>query len=178
MLTNYLRRGVLALAVSGLVAGAQTPQSAGSDPLQPLHFLEGTWQAHGAAPNGTSADGSYAFRRELGGHVLARHSRTAACKGPSDFDCEHGDLLYVYADAPGQPLKAIYFDSEGHVIHYNVTTPDPNTVMFLSEAGDGGPQFRLMYTLKDGVMSGKFGMRMPGASDWRSYLEWSGPKGS
>jgi hypothetical protein len=28
--------------------------------------------------------------------------------------------------------------------------------------------------LKDGVMSGKFQMRMPGQADFKSYLEWTG----
>jgi len=111
----------------------------------------------------------------LEGHVLARHSRTdAGCKGPENYDCEHGDLLYVYEEAPGQPLKAIYFDNEGHVIHYEVSTPAPGTVVFLSEPSRPGPQFRLAYELKDSVMSGRFQMRMPGQTEWRSYLEWSG----
>jgi hypothetical protein len=39
----------------------------------------------------------------------------------------------------------MYFDNEGHVIHYNVSTPDATTVVFLSDASGAGPQFRLMY---------------------------------
>jgi len=98
------------------------------------------------------------------------------CKGPATFDCEHGDLLYIFQEAPGQPLKAIYFDNEGHVIHYNVTTPDPTTAVFASDSSQPGPQFRLTYELKAANMSGKFQMRMPGQPDWKSYLEWSGTK--
>lgn len=112
----------------------------------------------------------------MGGHILARHSKTADCKGPSSFDCEHGDLLYVYAEGPGQPLQAIYFDNEGHVIHYSVSTPKPHTAVFLTDSGQPGSQFQLVYTLDDGVMAGKFQMRMPGQADWKSYLEWSGGK--
>jgi hypothetical protein len=33
-----------------------------------------------------------------------------------------GDLLYVYPDAIAKSYKAIYFDNEGHVIHYEVST--------------------------------------------------------
>ena len=77
---------------------------------------------------------------------------------------------------PGQPLKAIYFDNEGHVIHYNVTNPTPTTAVFLSDAAQPGPQFRLTYELKGESMSGKFQMKMPNQPDWKSYLEWSGPK--
>jgi hypothetical protein len=84
--------------------------------------------------------------------------------------------LYVYVDSPGQALKAIYFDSEGQVIHYDVSTPDPATAVFLSDASVPGPQFQLIYTLKDSIMSGKFQIRMSGQAEWRSYLEWSGAK--
>ena len=84
-------------------------------------------------------------------------------------------MLYVYEDAPGQALKAIYFDNEGHVIHYNVSTPAAGKVEFLSEASQG-PQFRLTYELIGPLMTGKFQMRMPGQTEWKSYLEWSGTK--
>jgi len=154
---------------------AAKPSSAPTDPLTPLSFLEGNWEAKGQG-GGASANGSYSFQRELGGHVLARHSRTADCKGPASFDCEHGDLLYVYTDGPGQPLKAIYFDSEGHVIHYAVSTPNATTVVFLSDAAQPGPQFQLVYMRQDAIMAGKFQMKMPGQPDWKSYLEWSGAR--
>ena len=51
-------------------------------------------------------------------------------------------------------------------------------MVFLSEASQPGPQFRLTYDLKGGVMQGKFQVRMPGGLEWRSYLEWSGGKKS
>ena len=157
-------------------APAATPAATPADPWASLAFLQGTWDAKAEGNAGAAASGSYTFRMELGNHILARHSATADCKGPSTFDCEHGDLLYVFQDGPGAALKAIYFDNEGHVIHYDVTTPSPATVEFLSEASRPGPQFRLTYELKGGIMSGKFQMHMPGQTEWRSYLEWSGAK--
>lgn len=173
MLTTIVRRALTGIALSGMALVAQAPTHAGTDPLQPLHFLEGKWAAHGSG-QGATTDGSYTFQRELGGHVLARHSRSTACKAPADFDCEHGDLLYVYTDGPGQSLKAIYFDSEGHSIHYDVTTPEPSKALFLSEPSGGGPQFRLTYALSGGVMKGSFEMQMPGQAAWTPYLTWSG----
>jgi hypothetical protein len=156
---------------------AAQPAAPATDVWKPLAFLEGTWDAKTAADSGVASAGTYTFRTELGGHILARHSTSAAgCKGPASFDCDHGDLLYVYRDMPGVPLKAIYFDNEGHVIHYDVSTPDATTAMFLSDASQPGPQFRLVYALKGGVMSGKFQVRMPGQVEWTSYLEWSGAK--
>jgi hypothetical protein len=142
------------------------------DPFAGLGFLQGTWNAKGSG-QGAVASGTYTFQLELGGHVLARHTTSKdSCKGPATFDCEHGDLLYVYPEGAG--LKAIYFDNEGHTLHYDVTTPDATTAVFLSDASQPGPQFQLMYSLKGGIMAGKFQMRMPGGGDWRSYLEWSG----
>ena len=40
--------------------------------------------------------------------MLVRRSDSAAYKGPADFDCEHGNVLYVYQEAENQlarPLK-------------------------------------------------------------------------
>ncbi len=166
---------VFAVIAAG-VLNAQTP-SKGKGQWSALSFLEGTWEAitEGGAAK-ASAAGTYSFKRELGGHILARHSSADRCKGPTDFDCDHGDLLYVYEDGPGQPLRAIYFDNEGHVIHYGVSAPTPTSVIFISDEGAPGPRFRLVYELKDSVMSGKFQMQMPGKADWMSYLEWSGKK--
>jgi hypothetical protein len=152
--------------------------SATTDPWKALAFLEGTWDAHtqgGAAQ--AQGSGTYSFASELKHHVLVRRSGdSAGCKGPASFDCEHSDVLYVYQEAQNQPLKAIYFDNEGHVIHYAVSTPDSTTAVFISEVSPSGPQFQLVYELKNTVMSGKFQMRMPGQVEWKSYLEWSGAK--
>lgn len=165
---KYIGALVLLSAVS-LCAQADHPA------LKPLAFLEGTWEAKTQQASSTAtAAGDYTFAKELGGHILSRHSATANCKGPASYDCDHRDLLYVYPDGPA--LKAIYFDNEGHVIHYNVSTPVPNSVVFLSDPSIPGPQFRLTYQLQDAVMSGKFQIRMPGQTEWKSYLEWSGPK--
>lgn len=172
---DSMKTALLSLLLCTASLNAQSSKPA-PKPFQSLAFLQGTWEAKAQGDTGAAANGSYTFRLELRDHVLARHSYTADCKGPADYDCEHGDMLYVYADAPGQPLKAIYFDNEGHVIHYDVSTPDPTTAVFLSDSSRPGPQFRLVYSLKGSVMSGAFQMRMPGQAEWRSYLEWSGVK--
>ena len=174
-----IKRVVASLLLYGASISAQNPSAASSagDPWKSLQFLVGTWEAKtqgGSA--GAASSGTYTFQLELRSHVLARHSINSGCKGPADFDCEHGDLLYVYEEPVGRALKAIYFDNEGHVINYEVTTPAPNTAILLSPASQPGPQFRLVYELKGRVMLGKFQMRMPGQSDFKSYLEWSGER--
>jgi hypothetical protein len=170
-----MRRAILAAV---LFAGCLRGQNETQLPVRSfddLKFLEGTWEAKtqgGGA--GASSSGTYAFRKELGGHILARHSSADGCKGPSDFDCDHNDLLYVFQDAPGQPLKAIYFDNEGHAIHYDVLAASAAEAVFLSDPSVPGPRFRLVYALREGVMSGRFQMQLPGQAEWKSYLEWSG----
>lgn len=166
--------GFLLLMAAPLAA--QTVPSSAPNPWKALSFLEGTWEAK-TQSGPAAASGSYTFQLELDKHILARHSTTdPGCKGPASYDCAHGDLLYVYEDAPGQQLKAIYFDNEGHVLHYNVSTPDATTAVFLTDPAASGPQFKLVYELKGQVMTGKFQMKMPGQADWKSYLEWSGGK--
>ncbi len=169
---------VFSLLVVGMLlvapnAAAQTAPKA--DPWAQLRFLIGTWEAK-TTGGGAQAQGrgTYSFRLELREHVLVRHSSYAACKGPEDFNCEHGDVLYLYPEAPVGALRAIYFDNEGHVIHYAVTVPKPGTVVLESDADRPGPRFRLSYELTGGAMAGKFEMRMPGQADFASYLEWSG----
>ena len=157
-------------------AALQIPDSHAAPPSawDGLRFLEGSWEARtqGGAAN-AQGTGSYSFVPELKHHLLVRRSYGAeGCQGPADFDCEHGDVLFVYEESGA--LKAIYFDNEGHVIHYSVTTPDPATAVFVSAPSAAGPQFQLLYQLKGDVMSGKFQTRTPGQSQWQSYLEWSG----
>jgi len=134
----------------------------------------GNWEAKAAGKTG--ATGSYSFAPDLKGHILVRTSHTTACKSAAGIDCEHTDMLYIYRDPPADAMRAIYFDNEGHVLHYDVTTPTQTSVVFLTDPAQPGPQFRLTYELKDGVMSGKFQAKPPGAADFVSYLEWSGGK--
>lgn len=146
------------------------------NPLDALAFLQGTWNARAEGSNGAAADGFYSFQLELKNHVLARHSHTGNCKGPAEYDCDHSDLLYIYAEPAGQTLKAVYFDSEGHVIHYDVSIPAPDAAVFLSDRSDPGPQFQLTYRLKGANMAGRFETRMPGQGHWQPYLEWNGSR--
>ena len=152
--------GVFALLAVG-TAGAQTPTTAPRPSWKPLEFLIGAWDAKtqgGLA--GASSSGAYSFRLDLREHVLARHSATAGCAAPAAYDCEHADLLYIYPDAGGKSFKAIYFDNEGHVLYYDVSTPSDRLAVFLSDPAAPGPQFRLTYELKGSTMHGKFQMRM------------------
>jgi hypothetical protein len=163
------------LCCASLYAQQTSPAAPNQDSWKPLQFLIGTWEARTQSGSAQAAgSGTYSFQPELRNHILARHSSSTECKGPAAFDCDHGDLLYVYPTAQG--YKAIYFDNEGHVIHYDVTIPHPGTALFLSEPSQSGPRYRLVYELKGSVMVGKFQILLPGQQDFKSYLEWSGER--
>ncbi|HEY4011496.1 MAG TPA: hypothetical protein VGM11_15180 [Acidobacteriaceae bacterium] len=179
---------VLTLALAAVASSsAQTP-AVTTDALAPLDFLLGTWSARtdtGASSAAAQSTGTYTFHRDLNGHALVRSSSSDTCKGPANFDCNHHDQLTIFADpnalaAHKSSLLALYIDSEGHVIYYAISTPDPHTAVFNSQNAPTQPKFRLIYHLEgDGpkaVMTGKFQMAAPGSDDFHSYLEWSGPK--
>jgi hypothetical protein len=169
---------IIAFSIPFVLAyGVKAQSAAAKDPLQPLSFLQGTWEAKTDSNSGVSSVGKYSFELELRNHIMARQSVSKeSCKGPESYDCNHSDLLYIYPGELDQPLQAIYFDNEGHVIKYQISTPTPTTAVFLSDGSQPGPQFRLVYERKGYTMFGKFQMRMPGQSEWKSYLEWSGKK--
>lgn len=170
-ITAFLLATILSIPLA-----AQT-NSSQPDPWKELSFLQGTWEAKTQGEAGIISSGTYTFRMELGDHILARHSNhSGECKGPANFDCHHTDLLYLYQEGTGQALKAIYFDNEGHVIHYTALLPNTSSLELISDPTQQGPQFRLLYELKGTILFGKFQMRMPGQQEWKSYLEWSGPK--
>jgi hypothetical protein len=166
-----MRRLLFLFAFVSVRLAAQAPSSfAGFD------FLLGTWTAttNGQGSAGATSLGTYTFQADLGGTVITRTSSADSCKGPASFDCKHNDLLTVYRDMGDSTPHALYADSEGHVLHYDISFPDAKTVVFLTSAP--GPKFRLMYHLEGGVMTGKFQIEPPGATEFKSYLEWSGTK--
>ena len=98
---------------------------------------------------------------DLQGNVLVRKNVATTPTG------RHEDLMVIYPEAPG--LRAIYFDNEGHVIHYRVTTAESQAV-FTSEEGPG-PRFRLTYRKNgDGTVRIVFEIAPPGG-DFKTYLE-------
>jgi hypothetical protein len=162
-------------AVQLLGQTSETKKETAGDAWKPLQFLVGTWEAETiGGSSGATGSGRYAFRMELKNHVLVRRTIGNECKGPADFNCEHNDIVYIYADSPGGRLKAIFFDNEGHVIHYDVSVPHADCVIFSSDPAAPEPVYRLSYELKGKELFGKFEIRMPGKRDFTPYLEWSG----
>ncbi|MBI3404524.1 MAG: hypothetical protein HY046_03595 [Acidobacteria bacterium] len=170
-------RAVALILISAAYAGtaaSQKPSSApAADPFLALQFLAGEWTGEGGGAEGPGS-GMYSFRREVGGKTLVRrneaHYPAAACRPAID----HEDLMVIYTEGEGQPLKAIYFDTEGHVIRYAVSS-DGRTATFLSEVSAPGPRYRLTYKKVDANrVAGMFEVAPPGKPEaFTKYLEWT-----
>ena len=163
------RIAALAFACVALMPGraAHAQNAAVWDRLQ---MLIGTWPSAGDTQLG-DGEGSASFTRELDGHIVVRRSYAAYKTGPQ-AGTRHDDLMVIYRDAPDAPPRAIYFDSEGHVIRYAVTAPDDSSIVFESDGAEPGPRYRLSYVRKGPALGGKFEIAMPGG-DFKTYLSWT-----
>jgi hypothetical protein len=146
-----------------------------NDPWKPYDFLIGQWAGEGSGEPGKGS-GEFSFAWDLQKKVLVRKSRTdfPASAGRPAFS--HEDLMVVYQGDHNGPRRAIYFDSEGHVINYVATvSDDKQTLTFLSEAAAAVPRFRLTYSKeKEDTVRIKFEMALPGKpDDFKTYLEGS-----
>jgi len=107
-------------------------------------FLLGEWVGEGTGAPG-EATGGFTFNFELDGKVLVRknHADYPATKDKPAYT--HTDLMVMYQEAGVS--KAVYFDNEGHVIHYSVSiSKDQSTLVYVSDPQPSTPRFRLTYT--------------------------------
>jgi hypothetical protein len=165
---------ILTLFVLGTATFAQTPAKPAADPLQKLAFLLGKWEAEGGGEIGTGA-GAFSFDAELDRHIVVRRNYAQYDKGAA-AGTRHDDLLIVYLESPNEGPRAIYFDSEGHVIRYGVTIPKADSVVFESDRSQPGPRYRLSYTMKGAKLEGTFEIADSPAAPYKSYLTWTSVK--
>ena len=145
------------------------PERAQSTPWEKLEFLLGNW-AGSAGQTDTqlgAGEGGFSFDLELNRKIIVRHNHAGYASG-----AQHDDLMVIYLDAPDDTTRAIYFDSEGHVIRYNLTFPTSNKVIFESDGTQAGPRYRLSYWLNGRALDGKFEVAPPG-SEYKTYMSWT-----
>jgi len=125
-------------------------------------FLMGEWVGEGGGEPGQGT-GSFSFKPELEGRILVRKNRSDYPATKDRPAVSHQDLMVVY---PGSPTPhAIYFDNEGHVIHYAADF-QAGGVVFTSEAQASAPRFRLTYTkLAADKVGIRFEIAPPGKPD-------------
>ena len=164
--------GSVALLFLGFHANS-TQTSSPADPWAAYRFLLGEWVGEGEGQPG-QGKGQFSFAEELQGKILVRKNRAeyAASAGRPAFT--HEDLLIVYQEDGAKAQKAIYFDSEGHVVHYTPSTSqDGKALIFLSDARPSAPRYRLTYVnQKAGKATVKFEVAPPGKPEaFKTYLQ-------
>ncbi len=138
-------------------------------------FLMGEWEGEGGGDPG-KGKGGFSFTFDLDKKILVRrnHAEYPATKNKPAF--VHDDLLIVYAEMPGNPASAIYFDNEDHVINYKINfADDGKSIVFVSNTMAGVPRFRLTYTQKESnKVDIKFELAPPGRPEaFSSYIQAS-----
>lgn len=167
---RLLRRSLRAGAIIGLVIGGPVSTTAMAQTPTPwgrLQFLLGTWESKGESQLGAGV-GSTSFALDLQGRIIVRRS-FAEYTPPRP---RHDDLLVLYRDGADSASRAVYFDSEGHVIRYAVSTPGENTLVLQSDGSDAETRYRLTYTRKGSALDGVFEIGAPHAP-YKTYLSWS-----
>lgn len=109
-----------------------------------LEFLIGEWIGEGGGAPG-QGKGSLVFHFELQQQVLLRKNHVDFPATPERPASAHDDLTIIYPDESGD-FRAVYFDNEGHIIHYTVLVPEgSDTVTFTSDPFPSAPRFRNTY---------------------------------
>ena len=128
---------IVIILLYGLVPSAIGQEIHNDKSLAWWKLLQGEWTAQDNASEGVAK-----FYFDLDKNIIVRenHVEFAARNGkPSSV---HDDLMIIY---PSEKFtKAIYFDNEGHVINYSVSS-NADTLTFISERMKGAPVFRLSY---------------------------------
>jgi hypothetical protein len=135
-------------------------------------FLIGEWVGEGGGVPGQGG-GSLVFRFDLQRQVLLRKNHVdfpATSERPA---FTHDDLTVIYPD-PSGGMRAIYFDNEGHVIPYAISST-ADTIVLVSEPEANAPRFRTTYSQREnGTVHTRFEIAPPGAPDaFVIYVEGS-----
>jgi hypothetical protein len=156
---------VVLLLVTVATAQTAAPDTAKQGTWSKLHFLLGSWTAAAKDTPHGEGTGGFSFEPQLNQNIVVRHNHAAYASGT-----KHDDLMIVYVESATP--RAIYFDTEGHVIHYNLTFPAENKAVFESDPSQPGARYRLTYWTEGANLQGKFEVAPPGA-DYKTYLQWT-----
>jgi len=166
--------GIILLCISSFVLAislaAQQPMKASN--WDSWQFLLGEWVGEGGGSGPGQGLGTSTFYLDLQNRVLVRKNQANYPASKDRPAYSHDDLMIIYQQADS--TQAIYFDNEGHVIHYTAAfSEDHNALIFVSEINQSAPRFRLTYTkVKEGTLKIKFEIAPPGKPEaFSQYIE-------
>jgi hypothetical protein len=160
----------IVLFVFAVSLSAQQPMKASN--WDSWQFLLGEWVGEGGGSGPGQGLGTSTFYLDLQDTILVRKNQANYPASKDRPAYSHDDLMIIYQQPDS--TKAIYFDNEGHVIHYTVElSPGHETLTFLSEIIKTAPRFRLTYTkVKEGTLKIKFEIAPPGKPEaFSQYIE-------
>ena len=138
------------------------------------NWLIGDWAGEGSGQPGQGG-GIFSFKTDLDQKILMRKSHSEYPAMGNKPNIVHDDLLIIYPDNSGNPVKAIYFDNEGHTINYTITYSD-KAIVLTSEKIPNIPAFRLIYNqLDDLSVDTKFEISQDGVK-FNTYIEGKSKK--
>jgi len=160
------------LLLSIFCAGEETKLS--KDPWTQWQFLIGEWSAEGGGKPGQATSGGFSFVTQLEGKILVRKSWSDYPATGAKPAYHHEDLMIVYPESAGKPVRAVYFDNEGHVINYGAEfSSDGDLITLVSDPIASQPRFRLSYKKGQAdAVSVKFEIAPPGKPEaFSTYVE-------
>jgi hypothetical protein len=132
-------------------------------------WLTGEWIGEGSGQPGQGG-GTFTFSVDLDKNVIIRKSHSEYPAAENKPAVVHDDLMIIYNDDKENLNKAIYFDNEGHVIHYSISV-EGNKIIMTGDRMPDSPVFRLTYTLlADGKLNTLFEMSKDG-TNYIPYIE-------
>jgi len=157
------------LTLIALLAAFSALRAQPADSWKKLDFLLGDWigLAGGKDTAPGAGQGAFSFKPELQDKIIVRRNNARY-----DSGVQHDDLMIIFRDAPNDPPRAIYFDTEGHVIRYALSFPSPNRVVFESDRAEPGPRYRLTYWMEGPSLSGRFEIAPP-SNEYKTYMSWT-----
>lgn len=174
MKTTIFFSTVFVLLVTSMSAQqSQAPPPKDAVNWDAFRFLAGEWVGEGTGAPG-EATGGFSFSFDLKEKILVRKNRAdyPATKDRPAFS--HTDLMVIYHEPGGADTRAIYFDNEGHVVHYTVSfSKDQNTLTLLGDVSPSVPRFRFTYSkTKNDSLTFQFDIAPPGKPEaFSKYIE-------
>ncbi|MGD0036619.1 MAG: hypothetical protein ABSC53_04925 [Bacteroidota bacterium] len=163
---------ILFIAIDLFFMQATAQQSSLKPDWSAFQFLLGEWTGEGSGNPG-QGNGNFTFSLDLQDHILIRRNQSDYPETKTHTAFSHNDLMVIYQTI-GQPVQAIYFDNEDHVIQYKTKiSENGKSIAFISDSLPVRPRFQLIYTsLSDDSLLITFEIAPPDKpNDFSKYLE-------